>query len=365
MKTRLLPLLLAALAALLGAAPRDAWARHGYGPPPGRIVVQNHSGGTVNVSLTGQAPRTLGPWQSADLYGAPGEAFLRATYVQFGAERLLQTERLYLSPGRTVGVNLGAETTARVLVTNLAPYPAQLSIDGRPGETFSPGEARVISTHTGRVDLAMLAQGRTFDRTTLDLRAFEEPRWAAQAPRIGDLVVENPLPIPVQLVCEKGLARTVAPYGRTTYVGVAAGPFHLTARRETGEFVDHVESEIRAGSSVRARVDAPRTGFVSLDSDHWLAAEVRIDGKRMTTLAPNAPARIEAAVGWHELRVTDTEGRVLLSTWIEVEPFELARVSFGLPHHERVYDGRSNRGYERHERGGTAAVAQGDSCAMR
>lgn len=378
MKKRLLPLLLAALAALAATFPQHAWARNGYGPPPGRILVTNHSGGTVTFTVAGHAGRTLAPWQTTDVYASPGENTVRATYVQFGVERTLMSDRIFVVPGRSIPVTLAPENTGRVLVRNDGPVAAQLFVDGRPGAKFTPFESRVVSLSVGRHALLLAADGRMLGSRDLTLRAFEEPQWTVSAPRTGELLVQNPLPIPVQLVCDKGLVRSVAAYGQTTYAGLPVGTFRLTARRLTGELVDGASSEIRAGGLTHWRVDPPSTGFVSLDSDHFLGVEVRLDGKRMANLAPNAPTQIEAKVGWHELVVTDERGRVVLTSWIEVEPYSVERVSFGYRGHTQAEgygrtdrDSRSDRGtrsgrghedHDGHDHG--TVVASGESCGM-
>jgi hypothetical protein len=355
MKTRLLPLLLAALAALVGLVPTGAAARHPDGPPPGRVFVFNQSGGTVTVAVSGQSGRTLAPWQTGELRARPGEVAVRATYQQFGAERTLQSDRVYVAPGRAVAVTLAPEDTARLLVTNQTRFEATLLVDGKPsGASFLPGEARVVATRLGAVDFAMTGGGRTLERARLTMRAFEEPRWVVDPPPTGDLLVLNPLPIPIQLVCDKGLVRTVAAHGQATYADLPPGAFRLTARRAaTGEFVDAESSAIRAGATSTWRVDVPRTGFVSLDSDHFLGTEVLLDGKRLAVLAPEGAARVEATVGWHEVTVRDDRGRVVLSTWVEVEPFDVARLAFGTPAHVPAYDRDSRDGrYDRRDRDG-------------
>ncbi|MDP2308857.1 MAG: hypothetical protein Q8P18_22740 [Pseudomonadota bacterium] len=380
MTTRMLPTFLATLVTLFtlvapSAAHADHPGRGGYRAPPGRVVVTNQSGSDVTLSLSGQPSRFLSAWQTTEVVAAPGDTSLRATYVQFGAERVLQTERLVVVPYRTVGVTLTPEDTARLLVTNQSAYYAQLVIDGQPNATFGPGEAKVVSTRIGRHDLALTAEGRTLSRSRMDLRPFAEPRWLVDIPRVGTLVVTNPLPIAIELVCDKGLVRSVSAFGQTTYATLPLGGFHLTARRTSGEYIDGETAEIRPGATTGWRVDVPRTGFVSLDSDHWLATEVRIDGKRMANLAADGARRVEIPVGAHQVEVRDERGRVILATWFDVSPFDTARVSFGTPPHQRADDGRHDRderadrddhhrGHDRGDDHGTV-VAEGESCGMR
>jgi hypothetical protein len=382
MTSRMLPTLLATLVTLFTlVAPSAAHARShrghdSHGPPPGRVVVTNQSGGEVTISLSGQPARRLPAWQTTEVVAAPGDATLRASYVQFGAERVLQTDRLVVVPNRTTGVTLTPEDTARLLVTNQSAFYAQLVVDGKADATFHPGEAKVVAMRSGRHDLALTADGRTLSRTRLDLRPFEEPRWLVEMPRVGTLVVTNPLPIAIELVCDKGLVRSVGAYGQTTYATLPLGGFRLTARRTSGEFIDGETTEIRPGATTSWRVDAPRTGLVSLDSDHWMGTKIEIDDRTIAELAPNGDRRIDLPVGWHEVEVRDERGREILDTWIEVKPFETARVSFGSPprlradegHHDRDdrddrRSDRDDRDHHGHDHG--SAVADNESCGMR
>jgi hypothetical protein len=370
------PLLLAALWAALALglpAPAFAHSSHGrgndypYAPTAGRISVTNASGGDLSVTLSGQPTRRLPAWQSVSFTTAAGEAFLRATYAQFGAEQVLQTDRIAVVPGRTVDVTLAPERTARLLVVNQAPTEAQLLVDGRVNATFGPGASRIVALPAATHELTMVAAGRTLARTRMALLPFDEPRWLVTVPRVGDLVVSNPLPIPVQIVADSGLVRTVSPYGQVVLADLPLGSFHVLARRVSGEYVDATTADIRFGGATTWRVDAPRTGLLDLDSEHFLAADVYVDGRRMVTLAPDAEHRTVTTVGWHEVTAVDQRGREIARTWVEVEPFDVARVAFGTPSHVRADDrvGRYERGEPHHhgsDRGGMAEV--GDGCSM-
>lgn len=373
MKTPLLPTLLAMLTALFAlVTPGEAFARHGEarnGPPPGRITVVNQSGGDLTLTIGYAPPRSVRAWDTVTFTVGAGETTVRASYMQFGADRMLSNERVYVTPSRTSTVTIAPERTARLLVTNDAPYEAELLVDGRSRGRFSAGESRLVTLGVGRAELAMVGGGRTLDRTTLDLVAFAERSWRAEAPRTGDLVVVNPLPIPIQLVCAKGLVRDVAPYGQAVYRDLPAGEFRLTARRVTGETIDLEVARIPAGGSDTWRVDVPRTGFVALDSDHALDSEVRIDGRTVARIAAGAVRRIEASVGWHEVEIVDARGVTLARTWMEVEPFDVAQMSFGgqrsrgREHDHRGHDHDRDQRAHRGERS-DAVVASSESCGM-
>ena len=45
---------------------------------------------------------------------------------------------------------------------------------------------------------------------------------------------------------------------------------------------------------------------------------------------PDGQRRLELSVGWHEVEVRDERGREIADRWIEVKPYDVATVAFGL-----------------------------------
>lgn len=329
---------------LLATLTPPAFAWDGPRPPAmyapaaaATLTVSNFSGGSVQVSADGLAARTIHHGQTLSFPVPPGELRVRATYRQFGVERVLQTDRVFVAPGRSAYLALRAETTGRMLVRNLFPVTAQVLVDGRVAQTLRPGEAKVVGDDVGPATLALVADGRTLATARVTLTAFTEPTFTFEPPPVGDLLVVNPLPIPIQLVCDRGMVRTVPAYGRTNYDDLPLGPFHLTARRLTGERVDDATTVVQRGE-VTWRVDAPTRGLVLVDSDHFLPTRVRVDGVMLAQLAPDEERRLELALGWHRVEVRDVKDRVVLDTWIDVDPFDLTRVDALAPRPAPVPD---------------------------
>lgn len=328
MKPTLQAALLAFTAFLALLSPLPALADHPVGPPPGQVMVTNQSGGDVTIALTGQPPKLLPAWQTASLYGPFGESTLRATYTQLGATRTLQSDRVSLHPRRTGYVVLRPETRTRVLVTNATRTTADLLVNDRVYGRIDAGASRTVSVAVGRLSLALLVAGRRIDATSFNATAFAEHRWIGDDPT-GDLVVVNPLPIPIELVCPRGLVRTVPARGQVVYEDLPAGSFRLTARRVTDERIDDATTPIHAGGRAQWVVSNPTTGLVALDSDHWLSTRVSVDEHAFSRLAAYQDARVELPLGWHRVQVRDEQGRLVEDEWVNVEAFTVASLDFG------------------------------------
>lgn len=328
--------------ALAGGGHSRAYPGHHDPAPTGTLVVQNRAPVAITVRVADREVRTLGPYATQVFTVPAGEPRVRASFVQFGVERVLEDRRVYVPPYRSATVDVAPERTARILVSNVNPEPAELLVDGRFVDSLAPFQEEVIAVPAGYHELTLRAvgSGRALGRTRMDLRAMTEPRWRVEAPRYADVVVVNPLPIAIDLVCDRGLHRTLAPGARTVYEDVPFGTFHLTARRMTGERVDEEYIPVRTAIDATWRIDPPRTGLVQLDSEHWLPVTVRADGRAVASLAPDQDLRVELPLGWQHVEVRDAQGRTLLDTWVDVDPYDTERVRFGYDRHQRAYDGR-------------------------
>lgn len=311
----------------------------------GRLTVTNTAGGPVTLSVEGLAPRALATWETATLSVTPGQRRVKVSYVQFGVEHVLENRRVDLLPNGSAYVAVRAERSARILIRNNYDIPATVTINDRVVATLTPHEARVLTTPAGSARLVMTANSRILDQKQMTLVPFAEPVWTVDPPRVADLVISNPLPIPVVLTCDRGLVRTVAPRGQTVYDDLPLGSFHLTARRVTGEYIDDATTAIRYDITNMWRVDAPTTGIVVLDNDNRMPTRLYVDGALRESLSPGEDERLTLPLGWHELTAMDAERHRVLSTWIEVRPYDTAEVRIAAPvylrsqSHEDHHDG--------------------------
>jgi hypothetical protein len=352
MKMTLRPLPLAFAVASFGLVAAPAEAHHRYAPPPppdGRVLVTNQSGGDVDVNIDGRPSVRLPAWQSVTLWAPAGTDTLRATYSQLGAARTLEVDRVYADPRRTAYVVLQPETRTRVLVTNATHDVADLLVNGQPSGRMSPGATTIIGVPVGRSTLSLAVAGGIVTTTTLDARAFLDNRWTAIDPRV-DLVLTNPLPIPVEVTCGSQV-HALQPRGRDVCADMAPGLVHLTARRTTHELIGEATMELRPGAQAQWSVNVPNTGLVAVDSDHWLATRLLVDGRASEGLAPFADTRLLLPVGWHRVQARDERGAMVEDTWVDVEPFDVARVTFGTEHHVLADDRNEDCHHDdRHDR---------------
>ena len=194
-------------------------------------------------------------------------------------------------------------------------------------------EVRSISQSAGTAALS-LRLGREVNSpvvaaATLDLRPFAEHTLTAEAPKTADLIVQNPFPMPIEVVCDRGIVRTIAPMSSITYAAIPTGTFHLTARRITDEYIDDMQIPVLPWTANTWAADPPDKGLLTLDNNHPGAVRVYVDGRSSASIAPDRERRLNLPIGWHQITVRDDNGRTLQDRWVEVTAFDLGVLAFG------------------------------------
>lgn len=294
----------------------------------GSVYVTNQTVATLYVTVDGQAV-PVGAGRTQSFQTRAGDVAVRATYRQFGVERSLASRSVYVRPSRASAVVLTSPSTGYVKVENEADRSADLIVDGRVLTSFAPYQTRLIAMPVGCHDLAMVAGSWTIDRQRLEVGAFGEPTFEAQMPHFNDLVVMNPLPIPIQLVTDRGMVRTVEARSQTVYDDVAIGSFHVSARRVTGERVDDIVATVRPDMVETVRIDPPSAGLVDVRNEAPVPTRLIVDGRTFRSLAADQDTRIELSLGQHHVEVIDDRGRRVTDTWVCVEPYDVSRIYVG------------------------------------
>lgn len=346
----LLLALAAALGLLLGSSP--AWAGSG------RISVSNDRGETILVQVDRHDQGQVAARSRTVLSVHPGrhEVVLRSRSGQV----LLRTVE-DVRPGGSSSVRLAAiEAPLRVL--NPLDRTVRVMVDGEPRATLLPYASRSLTLELGRHSLALVLDGRSIVSEGVAVTTDRQQTWAPRPAMIGDLVVNNPLPIPVTLTCSRGLSRTLPAHGTTTYGGLSQGSFALTVRRAGGgELLGQLRPSVRAFDTVAVAVQPPTTGILAVTSQQRRGiARVYVDGRFLTSIGPASTERLELSPGQHEVVIRHGEGQVLDRRTVRIDRYDVAAIEIKPgPDHQRPGDAYSfsdrDDGY----------LASSSSCSMR
>ena len=255
------------------------------------------------------------------------------------------------APGEREQIALQPVSSGLVRVENHTGRPGDVVADGRLVASLDDGQSAEIVTRLGRVELVLSSHGRALATTSLAVGAYDNLVWRAVAPATGDLLVQNPLPMPVYVTTDNGRSTTVKPYGAATIHAVQVGRTTLTAHRTSGEPLARGTVEVRPYDVARWTVPAPATGLVQIRNDDARALEVWMDGARLSFVNPRGQVTLEVKVGTHRVQLRDTAGRMLLDTRVEVDGFETAQVRWSQgPVATTGHSGSAHHGSSAHTR---------------
>lgn len=316
-------------------------------PPQGQIQVFNDAGTTVRLSLDGQDLGALPSGGVRALTVSAGTHGLAATYEQLGADRLLSQQTVGVPSGGLARVELKPVSSGLVRVENQTGRDAQILTDGLDQGRVRNGAAVEVKTRLGRVDLALVEDGRTLAHSSLAVGRYEDKVWRATAPRTGDLVVTNPLPMAVVARSSAGRSTTLAPQSKTTLTDLPVGTATLAIARTTGEPIATASVSIRPYDAARYTVPTPHSGLVSVRTSEGTPLTVLVDGRSVAPLSPYSETRLDLGLGWHRLQLRDPRGRIVWDTRVLVDPVYTQSVEFGRGSVSSHSDHRDHHGHER------------------
>lgn len=321
-------------------------------PENGELEVRNGAGTTLRLVVDGGGVGELAPGQTRVLSLKAGAHTLRATYVQLGRERELVSQQVGVNPGQRALVRLAPVDEGLVLVENRTGRDASLLVDGRAHARVPSGASVEVVTRLGRVSLSLVENNRVLASTALAVGAYQDLRWRAEAPTVGDLLVLNPHPIPVVVVDARGRSYTVAARGQLRLNDVPVGATRLEARRPTGEPIARAQASVKPYEVATWTVPTPSTGLVAVYNADGRAVSVWVDGVRTANLAPRESARLLLALGTHRVQVRDVQGHLLLDARATVDPYTERALTVGggevATRHEQRRGG--DRGHAEHQR---------------
>ncbi len=325
---------LAALALATISAPAEARSRYNRDGDRGVVEVQNRAGVTLTVSVEGGGTRTLSPGE-IECFSAPeGRVDVRASYGMYGTSFSLFNKEVRVYDHRVTHVDATAPRSAKVRLINETGVEAEFFADGREIAELDAGASRIVSLPLGAVELTAYARGQRLESESVFLRAFSESVLVAEAPRFADLVVDNPLPIAVEVSVGRAEQR-IAAGGRAVFQRVAVGFVEVSTERIGGQLLDRQRVSVRPFSGARMQVDAPETGLVQLQSRDDDVIRVFADGRILATLAPRQELTLLLPLGEVLLEMRTLDGRLVERSFVRVAPYAAAELDFGQVERDR------------------------------
>lgn len=219
-------------------------------------------------------------------------------------------------------------STAALVVVNDTGRPLDISIDGRSWATVY-GRSETIGLPPGNHRVVAAVDGRMLDAWSDVFHPRSSRTWRVGAPAFGEVVVRNPLPIPVQVTAWNGATQVVGPRGEVMFTGLPVGGMSFQVTRMSGLPLDGFSVNVDPWAVSSARVEAPRLGVVWLESRDGRDLAVYVDGRYSGRLGARSSLALEVDPGRHRVDIVDDGGRyshTVESMTVDVDRYQEARL---------------------------------------
>lgn len=333
----------AALGLALVSTPAEARSRHARAWDMGTVEVQNRAGVPLVVQVEGGGIRTLMPFETERFVVPEGRRSVEATYELYGKRFTLFSREVRVHDHRVTRLEATPVESAQVRLINDSGAEAEFVVSGREVAELQPGESRIVRLPFGEAQIQAFARGIQLESESVFLRPFSETTLIAEPPSTAQLVVDNPLPIAVQVAVGPA-ERRIEPYGRAVFERVPVGSVEVLTRRVSGERLDCERVSVRAWTGGHLTVETPTVGLVRLESEDDDMLRVFVDGHVVATLAPMQVSTVQLPVGNAYVEVRTLDGRLVERESLYVSPFGAAVIDFGSFEYDRGQHHRSDRG---------------------
>jgi hypothetical protein len=305
----------------------------------GTVVIDNHTGTRLIVSVDGRATGDVDVGEHRNLPLDAGVHRISLSYVQLGRERVLETRSVQVQQGRSTTMAAEPVDFGLVRIDNHTGRQAELRIDGMPASrlgltgSLAINESREVRLPLGRHDLVLVdaRTGSELDRLSFNTIAFRDHSWTAAAPRIGDLVLTNPLPMAVLVEVPGRSDLTLAAGQSRTLVGLPVGSMLVSFHRLGGETLADLRVAVAPYEQARLVVPVPNMGVVEVTNHTGRGAIVRVDGRTTSTLQSGQAQRLSLSPGDHRVELVDERGRRLESRMVRIDRYVDQRLDLGAP----------------------------------
>lgn len=294
-----------------------------------RITVANERGSSAQVFIDRAFRGWLGPGDARGFDTASGTHLLE---VRSADGAMLERQELSTWPGQQVRVAV-SDPRSILEIQNGGAYSANVFIDGRDMGRLAAGRTMELQVEAGERLVDLRINGHIAASREVMARPAEERRLRLDPVVTGELLVSNPLPIPVQMTMEGGATRRIEAGGMVDLEGIPAGTALLRFSRDTGEPIGVLDASVAPFRSVRISAPMPTDGRLVLDYEGWRDAVLLVDGREVAQMHGDADLNLLIDLGCHQLVVRDDHGRKLLDRSVCIDPYAVSRVE--VDHHHQ------------------------------
>jgi hypothetical protein len=322
-ETTMLSLLASTFALPLVESAAQAAPHHEQSPVhKALLTIENRSGSRVTVYVDRDYVGSVGKWDRETFAVQPGHGDV---VVRDAEGHTVAKASEWFVAGRADVVVAAMPKTGLVHVANRTPMRGELFVDGVRKLSLDPREDLEIRLSTGEHRAQFKIGGHLVMTKEIHVDAWDERNVIVDVALEGNLVVRNPLPIAVVLSTPKsGYDRRVEPYGTAYFQDLTVGSVAIEVSRANGDQIAMLRPQIRPFDTTRVEVPMPKVGALEIRAEDYRTMVVTIDDRAARQF--EHIVKLDVATGRHRIDVRSSNGRMVLSKVVEIDPFDVTRV---------------------------------------
>lgn len=293
-------------------------------PPLVDLLVQNERSSTMQVAVDGRSVGTVAAGSDRVLRLSPG---LHRVTVRTGAGQVVVQQDVVMRFGPRIRVVV-PPLEGWLTVQNGTGRKGTLLLDGQSQGELVPGADRTFARRPGMVDIRLVEGGRELARGTVTVGEGARVFFQAQAPRIADARLVNPLVVPVLVSVDGRPQIHLSSREERLLTGLPVGSVSVKATLLDGLTVVDARIQVRAYEVAFFPIPVPTRGRVDLANLSARPVDVLEDGRPLARVHGRGPGHVDLPVGRHFLVLREVSTGRELGVRIEVEPCRVVKVRF-------------------------------------
>lgn len=331
--TRSRPVLLSLLLLLLCVlSPGVAWA---WAAPAASLQIRNDRLIAATLVVDGRSVGQIPAESSRDFSLEPGSRSVRL-YVDRGQPVVKET--LVLHPGEREALRV-PPWEGRLEVRNRTGRDGRLFLDGQDQGPLLAGAERRLVREPGTVLVELRDGVRLLDEGRSSVQPGLLTVFVAEQAPVAELLVSNPLPIPVLVGLGDRAPLVLQPGERRRVEGLAPGTLRVDIERLDGREIRSLSLRLEPWEPTVLQVPVPGDGLLRLVNRGETPVEVLLDGRVLAYLGAGRDQTLGLPTGRQRLVLREVRTGRVLGAEVLVEPFDTASLRFDLARHSLEVNG--------------------------